>query len=179
MSRETISSTDFSCQDLTLRCCVVFCISQFENCCSQSSPASCVFPSSFLSLSFAPSAAALLLVSSPALPFVPMSPFHTSFRHSARERQREIMRNSACLCTRASGLCWYVAFMLSTSLWSLQDVGFTQEVLQPLVLMVKVPVLHDVLILLQHRLTLSDVGTRKFNYYTTLVNCMLSLIPVQ
>lgn len=83
-----------------------------------------------------------------APPLLPMSPFHTSFRHSERRRKDKHILGFCCLrvaCRRPS----------STLFRSLQDVILAQEVLQPLVLMTEVPVLHNLLELLQHRLTLS------------------------
>lgn len=52
-----------------------------------------------------------------------------------------------------SNLFWHHAS--PTLLWCLEDVVLTEEILQPLVLMMEVPVLHHILILLQHSLTLT------------------------
>lgn len=76
-----------------------------------------------------------------------MSPFHSSFRQSERRRTDKPVGSFSCLCAACRRLS-------STLFRCLQDVILAQEVLQPLVLMVEVPVLHNLLELLQHRLAL-------------------------
>lgn len=86
------------------------------------------------------------LPSSPSLssldPFIPMSPFHTSFRHSERDGHKA-WKQWLDVCVSA----WFSRWVFTTLVRVSEDMGCTEEFFKFFILMMKVPVLHNLFML--------------------------------